>query len=527
MKQILHIFAKDTRHLWMEILVSLALTLTLVVTFPMRWFGFNGMDYAYTFSFSPRAGMAALPSLLNLLVPLAWWILIAPLVHEERLVGDRQFWVTRPYEWKFLLSAKILFVVVFVLLPLFIAQCTILATMGFNPLQYVPGLFFNLLIITGLLILPVIALAALTRNFARMTLVILGVLLCLVAIAWLVSEFPGTHIETPLGDSLSLVVVVCGCIAVVAIQYALRRNKVAWMLLTATISVVAVLACAAPDQALMSRRYPVSVGSSSGINLSYQRDVAGGPVAAVAAGLGDVAIWVPLQVSGIPPGKMVSPQDLKVTVDAPDGFHWTSFWQPVYMENLLPGQLSARINFAVPRSLYERLKHVPLRLHLDLAFERSSAGGTTTVSMPLEEFQIPGFGRCTPATGFFNKPYEIGGIFCRAALREPPLTRVEVVWAFDDCRVPSEQRRNVQGQAWAGLLDRPIVDIAIVPMWRSPITFTPNMYDVHVNESRHICAGAPARFTSYFPTGRTQMGLDIQGFQLPELNQGQLRVIAN
>jgi hypothetical protein len=250
-------------------------------------------------------------------------------------------------------------------------------------------------------------------------------------------------------------------------------------------------------------------------------------VAAVAAGLGDVAIWVPLQVSGIPPGKMVSPQDLKVTVDAPDGFHWTSFWQPVYMENLLPGQLSARINFAVPRSLYERLKHVPLRLHLDLAFERSSAGGTTTVSMPLEEFQIPGFGRCTPATGFFNKPYEIGGIFCRAALREPPLTRVEVVWAFDDCRVPSEQRRNVQGQAWAGLLDRPIVDIAIVPMWRSPITFTPNMYDVHVNESRHICAGAPARFTSYFPTGRTQMGLDIQGFQLPELNQGQLRVIAN
>ncbi len=527
MKQIVHIFAKDTRHLWMEILVSLVLTAALVITFPMRWFSFNGMDYAFAFSFSPRAGMAALPWLLNVLVPLSWWILISPLIHEERLVGDRQFWLTRPYEWKLLLAAKILFVGVFIFLPLLSAQCVMLAVMEFNPVHYLPGLFFNLLMITSLIILPLIALAALTRNFARMTLVILGILLCIVAIAWLVSEFPGAHIETPFGDWLSLAVVVCGCIAVVALQYGLRRNNVAWILLAATLLVVAALACAAPDQALMRRRYPLSFGSASGINLSYQKDLAGGPVAAVAAGLHDVAIWVPLQVSGISPGTMVTPQDLKVTVDAPDGFHWTSFWQRVYMENLLPGQVSARINFAMPRSLYEKLKHLPLRLHLDLALERSSEGGTTTIPMPLEEFQIPGFARCTPATGFFNKPYEIGGVFCRSALREPPLTRVEVVWALNDCRVPSEQRRSVQGQAWAGALDRPIADFAIVPMWRSPITFTPNVSDVQVNEPRHICAGTPAQFTSYFPTGRTRMGLEIEEFQLPELNQGQLRIMAN
>jgi len=29
-------------------------------------------------------------------------------VHAESLVGDRQFWITRPYEWKKLLTAKAL-----------------------------------------------------------------------------------------------------------------------------------------------------------------------------------------------------------------------------------------------------------------------------------------------------------------------------------------------------------------------------------------------------------------------------------
>ena len=37
MKQILHIFVKDVRHQWLEILFSLAVTLALVFTCPSRW----------------------------------------------------------------------------------------------------------------------------------------------------------------------------------------------------------------------------------------------------------------------------------------------------------------------------------------------------------------------------------------------------------------------------------------------------------------------------------------------------------
>jgi energy-coupling factor transporter ATP-binding protein EcfA2 len=56
------------------------------------------------------------------LVPIAWCVLIARGVQAENLVGDRQFWVTRPYDWYKLLAAKVLFVIVFVNLPLFIVD---------------------------------------------------------------------------------------------------------------------------------------------------------------------------------------------------------------------------------------------------------------------------------------------------------------------------------------------------------------------------------------------------------------------
>jgi len=57
-----------------------------------------------------------------LLAPLACWVLAVTLIHEERLIGDEQYWLTRPYTWKDLVAAKALFLVVFVNVPLFVCQ---------------------------------------------------------------------------------------------------------------------------------------------------------------------------------------------------------------------------------------------------------------------------------------------------------------------------------------------------------------------------------------------------------------------
>ena len=44
MNQIVHIFRKDTRHCWPEIVLSLAITAALVCIYPLRWLALPGRD---------------------------------------------------------------------------------------------------------------------------------------------------------------------------------------------------------------------------------------------------------------------------------------------------------------------------------------------------------------------------------------------------------------------------------------------------------------------------------------------------
>src|SRR5580658_389901 len=114
MKLITHIFLKDVRHLWREIAVSLALVVT---------YGRN-VPYSWAHPGVAATGAAALVGaffdaefwarMLVVLVPVAWVFTVIRVIQSESLVGDRQFWVTRPYDWRQLLAAKLLFILVFV-----------------------------------------------------------------------------------------------------------------------------------------------------------------------------------------------------------------------------------------------------------------------------------------------------------------------------------------------------------------------------------------------------------------------------
>jgi len=67
-----------------------------------------------------------------ILLLLTWWFLIVRAVQSEALPGDRQYWITRPYEWKKLLAAKLLFIGVFVHLAAFVDDAFLLTRAGFN-----------------------------------------------------------------------------------------------------------------------------------------------------------------------------------------------------------------------------------------------------------------------------------------------------------------------------------------------------------------------------------------------------------
>ena len=122
MRQILHIFRKDMRHYSPEAAVSMAL---------LVMHGWNEVHLWHHQEPLVVGGFFAsrfLSGLMIALVPISWAFMFVRVIHSEPLVGDRQFWVTRPYEWKKLLAAKLLYALVFINLPLLLLQVYLLAT---------------------------------------------------------------------------------------------------------------------------------------------------------------------------------------------------------------------------------------------------------------------------------------------------------------------------------------------------------------------------------------------------------------
>src|ERR1035438_216868 len=122
MQQTWHIFKKDVRYLRLEIAFLLALA-----------FLFGWMD-------SRGSLVRAVADDVEPLFALAAAYTIARLIHAESIPGENQFWITRPYRWQSLLAAKLLFVVAFVNLPVFLVQANILIVSGFPIAAIVPGL---------------------------------------------------------------------------------------------------------------------------------------------------------------------------------------------------------------------------------------------------------------------------------------------------------------------------------------------------------------------------------------------------
>jgi hypothetical protein len=142
MKQALHIFRKDLDALRIEIGVF------DLLAFAFAWTKIHIRNDDWT----------------DPLLLLAASFLIARVVHADGIPGDRQFWLTRPYNRMSLLSAQLLFIVVCVSLPVACAQLAVAVQFGYPMRQVLAGLFFNQLALLGIGALPVLALSSLTRS---------------------------------------------------------------------------------------------------------------------------------------------------------------------------------------------------------------------------------------------------------------------------------------------------------------------------------------------------------------------------
>lgn len=514
MNQILHIFRKDARRFWAEILISLVITACFVCIGAYLWLDTDDQHGQV---------LGVLAALLAMLVPVSWWVLITRAIHAERLVGDTQFWITRPYTWKNLLGAKLLFLLVFLYLPFFIAQCLLLIEAGFPPYLYLAGLLFNLLLIGGAIVLPLTALATVTSSFARMTLTLLGIFVGFIAVAAIAAFASNNQPSAPsshVGGNIGLAIALLGFAAAVVLQYALRRVWLARGVLLALPVFLAVILFAASkyDQAQMGRIYPVTQGAAP-FQLAYDPDPHSTSTSGFAASArAMVPISFRMAETGVEEGYAIIPEAIRAQITAPDGSHWESEWQVIGSYRFLPGETFFTPGFSMPIAVYNRFRPTPLKVHLDFAVTQARAGRTTSLSLPAQRFSVPEFGVCSGQRGWAPLWGQMTGINCVSALNEPPLTYVSTRWSDAACSAAQGADPEVLGTAWVGSLDREPAQIGISPVVEAHVNLSNNVIvNTPGGKPRYLCPGTPITFKQYNAVRRTQTSVDIQGFTLPQV----------
>ncbi len=508
MTQALHIFKKDARHLWPEIAITLGIAVMVALTYPAMW---NGVDDPSGVGMKTIAGLAAA------LLPLSWWIMIVRLVHAENLVGDKQWWVTKPYEWPQLLAGKVLFVTVFVAAPLVAMQCVLLWRAGFQPWAYAPGLAFDLLLIAIVLLAPVAALATVVSTFARLVLVAFGVVLVVIAniavVAW-------ARVDTfAVKGELWWLALALFFPAVVVVQYARRRAWMARLLLVAMFALALVLEQVDYLPGVVAGEYPVAANGGSVFQLSV--DPSKQATASPAQPLGRkqrIGFDIPVLVSNLNDDTTVHVDAVRVTAHAPDGKHWISPWENSYGERLIGSGPGAPLSVRIDRAFLEQVKSEPLQLRLQLAITELRKTGESRVLMGAHDFAVPELGICAPIRGWGFPGYN--GITCRSALHEPQVTYLQVQWSDDPCTAGAAPDSGVAGAAWLGSPSSgpAALDLSAVSIIQPSISnsFDPDRTRKPGKDARrYLCPGTPMTLTRYKLVQRTQYEMTIDNFHLP------------
>ncbi len=239
MNHILAIFRKDTRRLWPQIAVLLALITADALT-----------DPTYT--------SLRVPFLSSILLPIAAWILIVSLIHQESIPGDRQYWLTRPYWWPELIAAKALFIAAFVNLPLLVYHLAVYVAMGIPIHEHLGSLFWRQVFLTALFLLPAVALAVLTRSFTQVVAAVVAVTAA-GWLAWFILTFVAPYVfrigsltRGANSDIAVAALLTIGVAAIVVLQYSSRRT--AWARALGVGLAMAVLATGALANQFAGRR---------------------------------------------------------------------------------------------------------------------------------------------------------------------------------------------------------------------------------------------------------------------------------
>lgn len=479
MKQVLHIFRKDVRHFWREIVAVLVLVVLYGVREVQSWSESANMAYGLGGIFG---GYRLLLGLVVVLLPLAWVFIVTRSVHEESLVGDQQFWVTRPYRWPQLLIAKIVFLLAFVSVPAFLLQIVLLAKAGFSPTHYLIGLV-GIDIGTLLLLFPIFVLATVTSSSRLMGLAILAVLLLGIGGSMVGMYVSSSGFAGPSGAVVLGLACLTG-IAVVLLQYSRRKTLLSRLLLVSLVVLVLVTVAVFPYEHFINRDYPaLRPGTHAPVSFALQPPPPrndGEP----ANGNG-VVLALPLGVSEIANSSIIHVVGHQAILDGPGGFHWESGWQPGG-EFLFPGREKILVNVQMTRKVFEQVKLSPVKMTLKVALAVYTDQARRNFVVPAGRFELQK-GICSPEPAFQ------GNIECMAPLHRPEFVLITADLSKSTCPLAKDELPAHAGEIGRGYVisdGDDWLEPSISPVERFNLVITDfDRADEH--RPRGICPGTP------------------------------------
>ncbi|MDR3703021.1 MAG: hypothetical protein P4L56_25470 [Candidatus Sulfopaludibacter sp.] len=379
MRLMLHNFRKDARRLWPAALVTWIMLFTLARA--DRWRG----DWMP----SPLEGW------MTMLLTMAWACLAALAALEEPLVGDRNFWTTRPHRWPALLAAKLLFVVIAIHLPSFLADVYILASRGFSPAAYLPDLLWKQLLFFAAITLPSLAIASLVRSFTHFVIAAFTIAIAILILNGGFQNFPEfTPLRYELHHALVRILLASAALVVIWIQYARRR-----IIPARAIAIAAGLAAALVATWLPARA-EYALGAASQTPQVTLRNVPLDPGLLHSVGDGQTTVLLPISID---PGGRTDRYRMpliEIEITAPGGIRIQSTrpspnrpYRKIDL-SVYPFRSTEWLSLTFSSSAWERVKNARVHIEGTAAFDFYRPG--QTVMLPAQATAaVPVLGRCT------------------------------------------------------------------------------------------------------------------------------------
>jgi hypothetical protein len=229
-----------------------------------------------------------------------------------------------------------------------------------------------------------------------------------------------------------------------------------------------------------------------------------------------------LRLSPRAEGTVIDADQLKVTFETSDGYHWSGVEKAPGTPRAVPNRILARAEqmyyvLYIPRAVYKRLQSNPLTVHYSLAYTESSPDKVFRFPLPKNAVTVPGLGVCSH---WEKWPL----INCISAFREPRLTYADAEWSDAPCSPSQTEVEAAASGGWRGSIDSPPPDLDFVPIafWHFSLPDRSekrwSVEKMMTIPQKHLCTGSPVTVTQYRMVQRTQARLTIQNFQMPELH---------